>query len=111
MTQSSDQDFAAGMPGADSAVDQRPRDAAEAAQALGMLSDVEVLATVELGRTQMLVRDILRLHRGAVIELDKLVGQPADMLVNNMPFARGEVIVINGRFGFRVTKFVNPSNT
>ncbi|HOF87696.1 MAG TPA: FliM/FliN family flagellar motor switch protein [Armatimonadota bacterium] len=76
---------------------------------LGALSDVEVIATVELGRAQLLVRDILKLRHGAVIELEKLVGQPADLLVNTMPFAKGEVIVVNGRFGFRITKFVSPS--
>ncbi|OPZ86019.1 MAG: Flagellar motor switch protein FliN [bacterium ADurb.Bin429] len=80
-------------------------------KSLGALSDIEVVATVELGRTQLLVRDILKLHRGAVIELEKLVGQPADLLVNNMPFAKGEVIVINGRFGFRITKFVSPTGS
>lgn len=108
MTQSSEQDAMPGAAGVEFA-DARPLDPADAVQALGMLSDVEVLATVELGRTQMLVRDILRLHRGAVLELDKLVGQPADLLVNNMPFAKGEVIVVNGRFGFRLTKFVEPT--
>jgi flagellar motor switch protein FliN/FliY len=88
-----------------------PSEMGAAGQALGMLSEVEVQATVELGRAQMLVRDILKLHRGAVVELDKLVGQPADLMVNNMPFAKGEVIVINGRFGFRVIKFVSPTGS
>lgn len=75
---------------------------------INLLSGVEVTATVELGQTRMLLRDVLKLHRGSVIELDKLVGQPADLLINNNIVAKGEVIVLNERFGFRVSKFVSP---
>ncbi len=77
---------------------------------IGLLNDVEVSATVELGRTVMLVRDVLKLRRGSVVELEKLVGQPADLLINNTPLAKGEVIVINERFGFRITKFITPAS-
>jgi len=78
---------------------------------ISLLSGVEVTATVELGQTRMLLRDVLKLHRGSVIELDKLVGQPADLLINNIVVARGEVIVLNERFGFRVSKFVSPTES
>jgi len=78
---------------------------------LNLLSGVEVTATVELGQTRMLLREVLKLHRGSVIELDKLVGQPADLLINNIIVAKGEVIVLNERFGFRVSKFVSPHET
>ncbi|MHB0938364.1 MAG: flagellar motor switch protein FliN [Armatimonadota bacterium] len=78
---------------------------------INLLSGVEVTATVELGQTRMLLRDVLKLHRGSVIELDKLVGQPADLLINNIIVARGEVIVLNERFGFRVSKFVAPNES
>ncbi|MHB9130786.1 MAG: flagellar motor switch protein FliN [Armatimonadota bacterium] len=77
---------------------------------IGLLQDVEVMATVELGRTRLPVREVLKLHRGSVVELDKLVGQPADLLINNTLMAKGEVIVVNERFGFRVTKFVAVSS-
>lgn len=78
------------------------------AQNINLLNDVEVSATVELGRTVMAIRDVLKLRRGSVVELEKLVGQPVDLLINNTPLARGEVIVINERFGFRITKFITP---
>ncbi|MHB9025437.1 MAG: flagellar motor switch protein FliN [Armatimonadota bacterium] len=80
----------------------------DAQHEIEFLGDVQVVMTVELGRASMPVRDVLKLHRGSVVELEKLVGQPADLLVNNTPMAKGEVIVINERFGFRITKFIKP---
>lgn len=73
------------------------------------INDVEVTAIVELGRTVMPIKDVLKLRRGSVVELDKLVGQPAELMINNTLMAKGEVIVINERFGFRITKFVAPA--
>jgi flagellar motor switch protein FliN/FliY len=70
------------------------------------LGDVEVTLSVELGRTTMPVREVLKLRRGSVIELNKLSGQPVEVLVNNTLMARGEVILINGRFGIRLNAFV-----
>lgn len=72
---------------------------------ISFLNDVEVTATVELGRTMMPIREVLKLRRGSVVELERLVGQPADLLINNTMLAKGEVIVVNERFGFRITKF------
>lgn len=78
---------------------------------LHLLNDVQVTATVELGRTEMPIKEVLKLRRGSVVELDKLVGQPADLIINGTLIARGEVIVINERFGFRITKFLPPSGS
>jgi flagellar motor switch protein FliN/FliY len=76
---------------------------------ISFLNEIEVTVTVELGRAVMPVKDILKLHRGSVVELEKLVGQPVDLLINGTPMAKGEVIVINERFGFRITKFLTQN--
>jgi len=73
---------------------------------LELLSDVELGVTVELGRTRMLLREILQLAPGSVIELDRAAGGPVDLLVNNTLVARGEVVVIDEEFGLRVTEVV-----
>ncbi len=80
-----------------------------AAHGIEFLKDVEVVATVELGSTHLPIREILKLHRGSVVELDRLVGQPVDLFVNNTLLAKGEVIVINERFGFRIMKFAGQT--
>ena len=64
--------------------------------------------TVELGRTKRSIRDILSMGEGTVIELDKLAGEPVDILVNSKLVARGEVVVIDESFGVRVTEIINP---
>lgn len=74
---------------------------------IGMLYDVPLNVTVELGRTRRSVRDILELTQGSVIELDKLAGEPVDVLVNNTLIATGEVVVIEENFGVRITEIVN----
>jgi flagellar motor switch protein FliN len=71
-----------------------------------LLSDVEMGVTVELGRTRMLVRDILELSSGSVIELDRAAGSPIDVLVNGTLIARGEVVVIDEEFGIRITEVI-----
>lgn len=76
---------------------------------LDLILNVEVQATVELGRANMQVRDVLELGPGSVVELEKLAGEPVDVLVNNRPFARGEVVVIDECFGVRVTEIVTPT--
>ncbi len=75
---------------------------------INLLLDVKLALTVELGRTQMLVKDILGLGEGSIIELDKLAGEPVDLLVNGKLIARGEVVVIDENFGVRVTDIVSP---
>jgi len=74
---------------------------------IGMLYDVPLNVTVELGRTRRSVRDILELTQGSVIELDKLAGEPVDVLVNNTLIATGKVVVIEENFGVRITEIVN----
>jgi flagellar motor switch protein FliN/FliY len=74
-----------------------------------MLHGVDMEVTVELGRTRMTVRDLLALSPGAVLELDRAAGSPADLLVNGRLIARGEVVVIDEDFGLRVTEIVDDS--
>jgi flagellar motor switch protein FliN/FliY len=73
---------------------------------LELLNDVELGVTVELGRTRMLLREILQMAPGSVIELDRAAGGPVDLLVNNTLIARGEVVVIDEEFGIRITEVV-----
>lgn len=79
---------------------------ADVAHPLSLLNDVELGVTVELGRTRILLRDLLALTPGAVIELDRAAGSPVDMLVNGTLIARGEVVVVDEEFGIRVTEIV-----
>lgn len=78
---------------------------------LDMLHDVEMNLTAELGRTQMTVRELLSLNPGAVVELDRTAGSPADLLVNGRLIARGEVVVIDENFGIRITEIMEPSSS
>jgi len=75
---------------------------------IGLLMDVYMEMTVELGRTRRLIKDILGMGEGTIIELDKLAGEPVDILVNHKLIARGEVVVIDENFGVRVTEIVSP---
>ncbi|MBN2433683.1 MAG: flagellar motor switch protein FliN [Spirochaetes bacterium] len=81
----------------------------ENTQNIGLLMDVQLTLTVELGRTKYLVKDVLGLGEGSIIELDKLAGEPVDLLVNGKLIAKGEVVVIDENFGVRVTDIVSPS--
>lgn len=76
---------------------------------LDLIMDVPLKVTVELGRTRMQIRDVLELGKGSVVELDKLAGEPVDLLVNGKLIARGEVVVIDENFGIRVTDIVSPA--
>ncbi|MDY6967366.1 MAG: flagellar motor switch protein FliN [Spirochaetota bacterium] len=76
---------------------------------ISLLLDVPMTLTVELGRTRQLVKDILGLGEGSIIELDKLAGEPVDLLVNGKLIAKGEVVVIDENFGVRVTDIVSPA--
>lgn len=77
---------------------------------ISLLLDVPMTLTVELGRTRQLVKDILGLGEGSIIELDKLAGEPVDLLVNGKLIAKGEVVVIDENFGVRVTDIVSPAD-
>ena len=75
---------------------------------LDMLHDVEMEVSAELGRTRMSVRELLSLNPGAIVELDRAAGSPADLLVNGRLIARGEVVVVDENFGIRITEIVTP---
>lgn len=74
---------------------------------LNLLLDIPLKVTVELGRTNKMIKDILELQQGSIVELDKLAGEPVDILVNNKLIAKGEVVVIDENFGVRVTDIVS----
>jgi flagellar motor switch protein FliN len=74
---------------------------------LNLILDVAVTLALEVGRTKMSVRDLLQLAPGAVVELDRLAGEPLDVLVNGVRIARGEVVVVNEKFGIRLTDVVS----
>ncbi len=76
---------------------------------IGMILDIPVQLTVELGRTKIPIKHILQLAQGSVIELDALAGEPMDVLVNGYLIAQGEVVVVNDKFGIRLTDIVTPS--
>ncbi|MDR2363095.1 MAG: flagellar motor switch protein FliN, partial [Spirochaetaceae bacterium] len=75
---------------------------------IGLIMDVFMEMTVELGRTRKLIKEILGMGEGTIIELDKLAGEPVDILVNHKLIAKGEVVVIDENFGVRVTEIVSP---
>ncbi len=75
---------------------------------LDMILDIPLKVSVELGRTKMLVNDLLQLGQGSVIELSKLAGEPLEVLVNEKLVARGEVVVVNEKFGIRLTDIISP---
>jgi flagellar motor switch protein FliN/FliY len=75
---------------------------------LDMLLDVPLEVNVELGRTRMTIQDLLQLGPGSVIELDKVAGEALDILVNGRLVARGEAVVVNDKFGVRITDIVSP---
>jgi flagellar motor switch protein FliN/FliY len=77
---------------------------------LDMLHDVEMEVSAELGRTRMSVRELLSLTPGAIVELDRAAGSPADLLVNGRLIAKGEVVVIDENFGIRITEIVSPGS-
>lgn len=83
-----------------------PPAAAGSHGSIELLGDVELQVTVELGRTQMLVEDVLRLTEGSVVELDKLAGDPVDVYVNQRLIARGEVLVLNDNFCIRISEIL-----
>ena len=75
---------------------------------LDMLYDINLEIVVELGRSKMVINDLLKLSSGSIVELDKLAGEPLDILVNGRLIARGEAVVVNEKFGVRLTEIVSP---
>jgi flagellar motor switch protein FliN/FliY len=76
---------------------------------ISMILDIPVQLTVELGRTRIPIKHILQLAQGSVVELETLAGEPMDVLVNGFLIAQGEVVVVNDKFGIRLTDIVTPS--
>jgi flagellar motor switch protein FliN/FliY len=76
---------------------------------IDLLLDIPLEVAVEVGRSRILVRDLLQLQEGSMIELDKLAGEPLDLYVNSRLIARGEAVVVNEKFGLRLTDVVSPS--
>ena len=77
---------------------------------INFLFDVQLSIVVEVGRTQMLISDLLGLEEQSIIELDSMVGQPLDIRANDLLVARGEVIVVNEKFAVRITDIISPDN-
>jgi flagellar motor switch protein FliN/FliY len=75
---------------------------------LEMLLDIPLEITAELGRAKMIINDLLQLGQGSVIELNKLAGEPLEILINQKLIARGEVVVVNEKFGIRLTDVISP---
>jgi flagellar motor switch protein FliN/FliY len=80
----------------------------EGTENLKVLENIDVMLTVEVGRTEITIRDLLRLNEGSVVELDRLAGDPLDIMVNNTKIAKGEVVMVGERFGVRFGEIVDP---
>ena len=76
---------------------------------LDLILDIPVTVSIELGRTRLVVEEILQLGQGSVVELDKLAGEPLEVLVQGRPIGKGEVVVVNEKFGIRLTDIISPA--
>jgi flagellar motor switch protein FliN/FliY len=99
------QDFTAGAPHFDGTAAPAPAGQND----ISMVLDIPVQLSVELGRTRVPIKYILQLAQGSIVELDALAGEPMDVLVNGYLIAQGEVVVVNEKFGIRLTDIVTPS--
>jgi flagellar motor switch protein FliN/FliY len=82
----------------------------KASRSVEFLLDVPLQVTVELGRTRMRIADLLKLTRGSVVELEKLAGEPLDLRVNGQLVARGEAVIVNDKYGVRLTDVLSPGD-
>jgi len=76
---------------------------------LDLILDIPVSISMEIGRTQITIRNLLQLNQGSVVELDRLAGEPMDVIVNGTLIAHGEVVVVNEKFGIRLTDVISPT--
>jgi len=76
---------------------------------LKMILDIPVIISMEIGRTEISIRNLLKLNQGSVVELDRLAGEPLDVLVNGTLIAHGEVVVVNEKFGIRLTDVITAA--
>ena len=86
-----------------------PEDGQESETNLDRILDIPLQLSAQLGSTKMLIKELLQLGPGSVVELDKLAGEPLEVLVNNKLVARGEVVMVNEKFGIRLTDVVSPT--
>ena len=98
----SEQHAAVGLSGKDNL-------AANFSEDMNLILDIPVKMTVELGRTKMTIKELLRLSQGSVVALDGLAGEPLDILINGYLIAQGEVVVVSDKFGIRITDIITPS--
>jgi flagellar motor switch protein FliN/FliY len=107
MNQAEQQDVG---PVVDPVKPQASQNTTGSASSINFLLDVPLDVAVELGRTKMAIRDMLKLGPGSVLELDKLIGEPVDLLVNSKLIAKGEVVAFDENFGIRITDIINPED-
>ncbi len=94
---------------AESAEEPATAEIPEVAQDISLIMDIPVRMTVELGRTRMTIKELLRLTQGSIVPLEGLAGEPLDILINNYLIAQGEVVVVNDKYGVRITDIITPS--
>ena len=92
----------------DELIDEAPVSSGEVK--MDAILDVPVTISMEIGRTNLNIRNLLQLNQGSVVELDRLAGEPMDVLVNGTLIAKGEVVVVNEKFGIRLTDIVSPTD-
>ncbi|HBP87266.1 MAG TPA: flagellar motor switch protein FliN [Nitrospirales bacterium] len=88
---------------------QEPRFDSSHEQNLNRILDIPLVLSAQLGNTRMLIKDLLQLGPGSIVELDKLAGEPLEVLVNERLVARGEVVMVNEKFGIRLTDVISPT--
>jgi flagellar motor switch protein FliN/FliY len=91
-------------------IELSPARGTEPPQELDFILDLPLEVSVEIGRTKMLIKDLLKLTQGSIIELDRIAGEPVDIYVNGKLMAKGEVVVVNDRFGVRVTEIISAQD-
>jgi flagellar motor switch protein FliN/FliY len=104
----SDSETSAGNPSGDASQKTSDSAAGDGSVNMEFVLDIPLEVTVELGRTKMLINDLLKLGQGSVIELTKLAGESLEILANQKPIARGEVVVVNEKYGVRLTEVISP---
>jgi flagellar motor switch protein FliN/FliY len=105
LDESGDSDKPAETASFDELTDESGNDAVN----MDAILDVPVTISMEIGRTKINIRNLLQLNQGSVVELDRLAGEPMDVLVNGTLIAQGEVVVVNEKFGLRLTDIISPS--
>jgi flagellar motor switch protein FliN/FliY len=103
-----DSEHASGISSGGAARTAQNTSAGDGSVNMEFVLDIPLEVTVELGRTKMLINDLLKLGQGSVIELTKLAGESLEILANQKPIARGEVVVVNEKYGIRLTEVISP---